>query len=69
MGCGTSVISGEYQSSTRSMTLEYHNRAKPITLQTDYSEDALEVTLVQEGKTVRFASKSLSDNEVDYNPI
>ena len=52
-----------------SQTFSYYNRAKPVTLQKDYSEDGHGVVLVQEGKLICFASKSLSDGEVDYAPI
>ena len=41
---------------SQSMTLAYYDRAKPVILQTDYSEDGLGVALVQEGKPIRFAS-------------
>ena len=53
----------------QSMTLAYYDRTKPVTLQTDYSEDGLGVALVQEGKPIRFASKSISNDESEYAPI
>ena len=54
---------------SQSMTLAYYDREKAVTLQTDYSEDGLRVALVQEGKPIHVASKSLSDGEVDYAPM
>ena len=51
------------------MLLAYYDRKKPVVLQSDYSENGLGVALVQEGRPVRFASKSLSDNESEYAPI
>ena len=52
-----------------SLSLAYYDRSKPVTLQTDYSENGIGVALVQDGKPVRFASKSLSERESEYAPI
>ena len=51
------------------MILAYYDRRKPVTLQTDYSENGIGVALVQEGRPVQFASKSLVNAERDYAPI
>ena len=52
-----------------SMLLTYYDRSKPVTLQCDYSEKGIGVALVQDGKPVQFASKSLINAEEDYAPI
>ena len=51
------------------MILAYYDRRKPVTLQTDYSENGIGVALVQEGRPVQFASKYLVNAERDYAPI
>ena len=51
---------------SESMQLAYYDHTKPVTLQCDYSENGIGVALVQEGKPVLFASKSLSERESEY---
>ena len=51
------------------MVLAYYDRKKPVTLQTDYSENGIGVALVQDGRPVQFASKSLVNCEKEYAPI
>ena len=53
----------------KDVTLAYYDRTKPVTLQTDYSESGIGVALVQEGRPVQFASKSLTGLEKNYSPI
>ena len=49
--------------------LSYYDPAKPLTLQTDSSMSGLWATLLQEGKPVAYASKSLTSNEKNYAHI
>ena len=50
-------------------TLAYFNPDKPITVQVDASLKALGATLLQEGRPVAYASKSLTDQETRYANI
>lgn len=49
-----------------SKVLAYFNPSKPVTLQTDASKRGLGAALLQEGRPVAFASKSLSETESNY---
>ena len=53
----------------RSIRLSRLSRRLPLTLQVDASKHGLGVTLLQEGKLVAFASKSLTSTEVNYAQI
>lgn len=50
-------------------TLVYFDSKKPITLQVDASMKGIGAALLQEGRPVAFASKSLSDEETRYANI
>ena len=54
---------------SKHIQLAYYDRKKPVTLQCDYSEKGIGVALVQEGKPIQFASKSLVGAEENYAPI
>ena len=54
---------------TASQPLRYYDRTKPVTVQADASQRGLGTCLVQEGKPITFASKSLSDTETRYANI
>ena len=47
----------------------YFNPEKEVTLQVDASQFGLGATLLQEGKPVAYASKSLTETEVNYAQI
>lgn len=49
--------------------LGYYDPAKPLTLQTDSSRSGLGATLLQEGKPIAYASKSLTSSEKSYAQI
>ena len=49
--------------------LAYFDPSKPITLQVDASKFGLGATIIQEGKPVAFASKSLTQTEQNYAQI
>ena len=49
--------------------LAFYDLQKPFTLQVDASKHGLDATLLQEGKPIAFASKSLTDIEVNYAQI
>ena len=51
------------------ISLAYYDRTKPVILETDYSKQGLGAVLVQEGRPVRYASKSVSVAEANYAPI
>ena len=48
---------------SKEVTLNYIDAEKPITLQVDVSSTGLGAALLQDGKPVAFASKSLSETE------
>ena len=54
---------------TQAPVLAYYDPHKPLTLQADASKHGLGATLLQEGKPIAFASKSLTDIEVNYAQI
>ena len=49
--------------------LQYYDRNKPVTLQCDASLKGLGACIIQEGKPIAFASKSLMDTETRYANI
>ena len=51
---------------TKEPVLAYFDYNKPITIQTDASKYGLRCVLLQNGKPVCFASKSLTQTEVNY---
>ena len=51
---------------TASQPLQDCDRTKPVTVQADASQRGLGTGLVQEGKPITFASKSLTDTETRY---
>ena len=57
------------QTITQAPVLAYYDPHKPLTLQVDASKHGLGATLLQEGKPIAFASKSLTDTEVNYAQI
>ena len=54
---------------TKTPVLVFYNQHKPLTLQVDASKHGLGATLLQDGQPVAFASKSLTDTEVNYAQI
>lgn len=54
---------------TKSPVLAYYDPNKPLTLQVDASKYGLGATLLQEGKPVSYASKSLTVTEQNYANI
>ena len=52
-----------------SQPLRYYDRTRPVTVQADDSQRGLGACLVQEGKPITFASKSLTDTETRYANI
>ena len=52
-----------------SQPLRYYDRTRPVTVQVDVSQRGLGACLVQEGKPIAFASKSLTDTETRYANI
>ena len=50
-------------------TLTYYDRTQPLTLHTDASEYGLGAALLQNGKPIAFASKTLTDVETRYANI
>ena len=57
------------QTITQAPVLVYYDPHKPLTLQVDASKHSLGATLLQEGKPIAFASKSLTNTEVNYAQI
>ena len=49
--------------------LKYYNRNRPVTLQCDASLKGLGTCIIQDGKPIAFASKSLTDTEIRYANI
>ena len=49
--------------------LKYYNRNKPVTLQCDASLKGLGACIIQDGRPIAFASKSLTDTETRYANI
>ena len=54
---------------TSAGTLAYYDAKKEVTLEADASKHGLGAVLMQEGKPVAYASKSLSTAEQDYAQI
>ena len=52
------------KSATKS--LRYYDRRKPVTVQADAFQRGLGACLLQEGKPIAYASKSLTDTETRY---
>lgn len=50
-------------------TLQYYDRQKPVTLQTDASMKGVGAVLLQDGKPIAFASKALTPAETRYANI
>ena len=50
-------------------TLTYFDHTKPVVIQTDASEYGLGAALMQDGKPIAFASKTLTDVETRYANI
>ena len=50
-------------------SLKFYNRNLPLTVQADTSKNGLGAALLQQGKPVAFASKSLSETEQRYANI
>ena len=57
------------QTITQAPVLAYYDPHKSLTLQVDESKHGLGATLLQDGKPIAFASKSLTDIEVIYAHI
>ena len=53
----------------KATTLAYFNPNKPVTIQVDASQEALGAALMQHGKVIAFASKSLTETEQRYANI
>ena len=49
--------------------LQYNDRRKAVTVQVDASQRGLSACLLQEGKPIAYASKSLTDTETRYTNI
>lgn len=49
--------------------LQYYKEDKPIILSMDSSKDGLGAAILQEGKPVAYASKSLTDSQKNYAQI
>ena len=49
--------------------LRYYDRRKPVTVQADASQRGLGTCLLQEGESIAYASKSLTDTETRYANI
>jgi len=54
---------------TYSETLQYFDCNKPVTIQTDASNAGVDATLMQGGKPVAYASRSLTESEQNYVPL
>ena len=54
---------------TNSPVLVYYDQHKPITLQVDASKIGLGAVLMQEGKPIAYASKSLTQAEINYAQV
>ena len=52
-----------------SQPLRYYDRTRPVIVQADASQRGIGACLVQEGKPIAFASKSLTDTETRYANI
>ena len=50
-------------------TLAYFDHTKPVVIQTDGSEYGLGAALLQDGRPIAFASKTLTDVETQYANI
>ena len=54
---------------TASQPLRYYDRTKPMVVQANASPRGLSACLLQEGQSVAFASKSLTDTKTRYTYI
>ena len=54
---------------TASQSLRYYNRIKLLVVQADASQGGLHTYLLQEGQSIAFASKSVTDTETRYANI
>ena len=54
---------------TAEPVLKYHDPSKALTLQVDASDTGLGATLIQEGHSIAYASRVLSDAETRYAQI
>lgn len=54
---------------TKSPVLSFYDPKKPLTLQVDASNFGLGASLLQDGKPIAFASKSLTQTEINYAQI
>ena len=54
---------------TQTPVLAFYDAKKPLTLQVDASKHGLGAALLQEGKPIAFASKSVTSTEVNYAQI
>ena len=54
---------------TATKPLRYYDRTKPVTVQVDASQRGIGTCLLQEGKPIAYASKSLTDTETRYANI
>ena len=54
---------------TAFLLLRYYNRTKPVIVQADASKRGLSACLLQEGQSIAFASKSVTDTETRYTNI
>lgn len=54
---------------TSDVALQYFDSKKPIVIQADASTDGLGAVMLQEGKPVMYASRSLTVSECNYVPI
>ena len=51
---------------TANQPLKYYDHTKPVTVQADAFQRGLGVCLIQDGQSIAFASKSLTDTETRY---
>ena len=54
---------------TSHTVLQYFNKDKPVTIQVDASQRGLGAALLQDGRPIEYASKSLSSTEQNYSNI
>ena len=54
---------------TKAPVLAYYDKEKPLTLQCDASKSGLGCTLMQDGRPIAYASKSLTQSEMNYAQI
>ncbi|MCG7876694.1 MAG: RNase H-like domain-containing protein [Candidatus Thiodiazotropha endolucinida] len=54
---------------TKAPVLAYYDKERPLTIQCDASKSGLGATLMQDGKPIAYASKSLTQSEMNYAQI